>query len=200
MFELHQSVNAGGEVSCQCCPYGFHIDLDFVRFCESLATGAHLKARREERRTRRLQCNSMEVLLGLTTPTFTLSRVSLIFQIACFQITITHICFPVDSSTLEPIIDREADIPAVNKLSVNNINVDLNRAVDDFEAALSLSSRHSQVSTALSTSTASSTGTKPIIRDRPVSDNELLCVSSPQAEIWRRTIPLRITRAMKPSR
>lgn len=24
---------------CQCCPYGFHIDLDFVKFAEDVATG-----------------------------------------------------------------------------------------------------------------------------------------------------------------
>lgn len=25
-----------GDGTCDCCPYGYHIDLDFVRFCESL--------------------------------------------------------------------------------------------------------------------------------------------------------------------
>ncbi|KAK3912255.1 KN motif and ankyrin repeat domain-containing protein 2 [Frankliniella fusca] len=55
--------------SCDCCPYGYHIDLDFVRFCERLAAAgagspshAATKARRRERRRQR---QSMDVLLGL---------------------------------------------------------------------------------------------------------------------------------------
>lgn len=64
-------LNGGsGEARCQCCPYGFHIDLDFVRFCESVATGSELRQKREERRARRLQCNSMEVLLGFAAPSY----------------------------------------------------------------------------------------------------------------------------------
>lgn len=54
---------------CECCPYGYHIDLDFVRFCETLAQGgggdAASKQRRKERRRQR---KSMEVLLGLESP------------------------------------------------------------------------------------------------------------------------------------
>jgi len=54
---------------CECCPYGYHIDLDFVRFCETLAQGvsgdAASKQRRKERRRQR---KSMEVLLGLNSP------------------------------------------------------------------------------------------------------------------------------------
>lgn len=54
---------------CDCCPYGYHIDLDFVRYCETLAKGvtgdAASKQRRKERRRQR---KSMEVLLGLNSP------------------------------------------------------------------------------------------------------------------------------------
>lgn len=52
---------------CNCCPYGYHIDLDFVRYCESIdketsePTGT-IKGRRDRRRQRK----SMEVLLGIT--------------------------------------------------------------------------------------------------------------------------------------
>ena len=31
--------NFGGESRCRCCPYGFHIDLDFVKFAENVASG-----------------------------------------------------------------------------------------------------------------------------------------------------------------
>lgn len=50
--------------SCNCCPYGYHIDLDFVRYCESLANA---KPSEEElqRRSRRRSRKSMEFMLGL---------------------------------------------------------------------------------------------------------------------------------------
>ncbi|KAH8345437.1 hypothetical protein KR084_000547 [Drosophila pseudotakahashii] len=49
--------------SCNCCPYGYHIDLDFVRYCEALA---HAKPSEEEqrRRDRRRSRKSMEFMLG----------------------------------------------------------------------------------------------------------------------------------------
>ncbi|KAH8401702.1 hypothetical protein KR009_007405, partial [Drosophila setifemur] len=49
--------------SCSCCPYGYHIDLDFVRYCEALA---HEKPSEEEqrRRDRRRSRKSMEFMLG----------------------------------------------------------------------------------------------------------------------------------------
>ncbi|XP_017069177.1 KN motif and ankyrin repeat domain-containing protein 2 isoform X2 [Drosophila eugracilis] len=49
--------------SCNCCPYGYHIDLDFVRYCEALA---HEKPSEEEqrRRDRRRSRKSMEFMLG----------------------------------------------------------------------------------------------------------------------------------------
>lgn len=50
--------------SCNCCPYGYHIDLDFVRYCETLANA---KPSEEElqRRSRRRSRKSMEFMLGL---------------------------------------------------------------------------------------------------------------------------------------
>ncbi|XP_068145167.1 KN motif and ankyrin repeat domain-containing protein 2 isoform X2 [Drosophila tropicalis] len=49
--------------SCNCCPYGYHIDLDFVRYCESLAQA---KPSEDEirRRDRRRSRKSMEFMLG----------------------------------------------------------------------------------------------------------------------------------------
>ncbi|XP_017124771.1 KN motif and ankyrin repeat domain-containing protein 2 isoform X2 [Drosophila elegans] len=49
--------------SCNCCPYGYHIDLDFVRYCEALA---HEKPSEDEqrRRDRRRSRKSMEFMLG----------------------------------------------------------------------------------------------------------------------------------------
>lgn len=53
--------------SCWCCPYGYHIDLDFVRYCEGLTQepkkpGASQS--QQQRRDRRRQRRSMEVMLG----------------------------------------------------------------------------------------------------------------------------------------
>lgn len=44
---------------CSCCPYGFHIDLDFIRYCEELAANG-----KKPSRNKRRQRKSMEVMLG----------------------------------------------------------------------------------------------------------------------------------------
>ncbi|XP_050401623.1 uncharacterized protein LOC126818329 isoform X2 [Patella vulgata] len=48
---------------CSCCPYGYHIDLDFVNYCESMANGGTLKNLRRIQRTKRKLRKSMEVML-----------------------------------------------------------------------------------------------------------------------------------------
>lgn len=54
---------------CNCCPYGYHIDLDFVRYCESISKETDNQTGSIQRRKdRRRQRQSMEVLLGLTPP------------------------------------------------------------------------------------------------------------------------------------
>lgn len=49
--------------SCNCCPYGYHIDLDFVRYCEALAQ-AKPSEEEQRRRDRRRSRKSMEFMLG----------------------------------------------------------------------------------------------------------------------------------------
>lgn len=51
------------KVNCACCPYGYHIDLDFINYCEQLnnSTPSEVQLRRRNRRQRQ----SMEVMLGL---------------------------------------------------------------------------------------------------------------------------------------
>lgn len=50
---------------CQCCPYGYHIDLDFVQYCESFAAQLLTTDGQRKRRDRRQrQRKSMEVMLG----------------------------------------------------------------------------------------------------------------------------------------
>jgi ankyrin repeat protein len=53
---------------CSCCPYGYHIDLDFVRYCESVSQEADRTGSIKRRKDRRRQRQSMEVLLGITPP------------------------------------------------------------------------------------------------------------------------------------
>lgn len=50
--------------NCSCCPYGYHIDIDFVRYCEAIAI-AELSDGQRQRRYKRRQRKSMEVMLGL---------------------------------------------------------------------------------------------------------------------------------------
>lgn len=50
---------------CDCCPYGYHIDLDFIRYCEQLALNAKQPSDDQmQRRNLRRQRKSMDVMLG----------------------------------------------------------------------------------------------------------------------------------------
>ena len=48
---------------CSCCPYGYHIDLDFVNFCQDVADGSTLSNLKRIQRTKRNLRKSMEVML-----------------------------------------------------------------------------------------------------------------------------------------
>ncbi|XP_048256042.1 serine-rich adhesin for platelets-like isoform X4 [Haliotis rufescens] len=48
---------------CDCCPYGYHIDLDFVNFCENITSGSTLKQLKRIQRAKRKLRKSMEVML-----------------------------------------------------------------------------------------------------------------------------------------
>ncbi|XP_054722150.1 KN motif and ankyrin repeat domain-containing protein 2-like [Uloborus diversus] len=50
---------------CSCCPYGFHIDRDFVRYCDSLYNSTQLDKLRQHKRERRKEKKSVESYLGL---------------------------------------------------------------------------------------------------------------------------------------
>lgn len=55
------TINEGDK--CTCCPYGYHVDLDFVNYCETLADGSYLtKLKRIQREKRKLR-KSMEFFL-----------------------------------------------------------------------------------------------------------------------------------------
>ncbi|KAK7483501.1 hypothetical protein BaRGS_00025300, partial [Batillaria attramentaria] len=48
---------------CTCCPYGYHIDLDFLDYCKNVAEGSTLTNLRRIQRTKRKLRKSMEVML-----------------------------------------------------------------------------------------------------------------------------------------
>lgn len=49
---------------CTCCPYGYHIDLDFLDFCKNVADGSTLTNLKRIQRTKRKLRKSMEVMLN----------------------------------------------------------------------------------------------------------------------------------------
>ncbi|XP_074643950.1 uncharacterized protein LOC141900804 isoform X3 [Tubulanus polymorphus] len=48
---------------CTCCPYGYHIDLDFINFCDSMANGNLLLKLKKIKRHKRQLRKSMEIYL-----------------------------------------------------------------------------------------------------------------------------------------
>lgn len=60
-----QITNSSKMRTCNCCPYGYHIDLDFIRYCEELATNSQRPTNEQmQRRNKRRQRKSLEVMLG----------------------------------------------------------------------------------------------------------------------------------------
>lgn len=60
-----QSSSSSKLKKCSCCPYGYHIDLDFIRYCEELAKNGKRPTNKQlERRNKRRQRKSLEVMLG----------------------------------------------------------------------------------------------------------------------------------------
>lgn len=59
------NTNASKMRTCNCCPYGYHIDLDFIRYCEELAANVQRPTHEQmQRRNKRRQRKSLEVMLG----------------------------------------------------------------------------------------------------------------------------------------
>ena len=51
-----------GDGRCSCCPYGYHIDLDFLRYCE-LSNGTYLRNLKKIERNKRKLRKSMEIFI-----------------------------------------------------------------------------------------------------------------------------------------
>lgn len=125
---------------CLCCPYGYHIDLDFVRYCEAVAAGSasdRLSTERRRKRERRRQCQSMEVLLGLVSPALTGIEAELT-KIPQECTTVNGVLTLSKSNHLSPLRQRTDSRPSPV--------LDLSDVVGDFEATLKRSSRSSKAS------------------------------------------------------
>lgn len=89
--------------SCYCCPFGFHIDLDFVKYCEELSSsGIQSNGTRSVRRDRRRQRQSMEVMLGLddSMPWMINNGHSLVNEVRLNNFLTKHKCDEVSDFTL----------------------------------------------------------------------------------------------------
>ncbi|XP_018362879.1 PREDICTED: KN motif and ankyrin repeat domain-containing protein 2 isoform X1 [Trachymyrmex cornetzi] len=141
---------------CLCCPYGYHIDLDFVRYCEAVAAGSagdRPCTERRKKRERRRQCQSMEVLLGLVSPALA--------GIEAELPKIPQECTTANGLTTLPRSNHPP--PRQQRDSHPSPIVDLSDVVGDFEATLKRSCRSSKISDCrLFTETDGTNGTAPV--------------------------------------
>ncbi|XP_076236635.1 KN motif and ankyrin repeat domain-containing protein 2 kank isoform X2 [Calliopsis andreniformis] len=116
---------------CLCCPYGYHIDLDFVRYCEAVAAGSagdRSSIERRKKRERRRQCQSMEVLLGLVSP-----------ALAGIEVELPKI--PQEPATVNGLTTLPRSSHDRQGYTLESPALDLSDVVGDFEATLRRSSR-----------------------------------------------------------
>ncbi|XP_003487679.1 KN motif and ankyrin repeat domain-containing protein 2 isoform X1 [Bombus impatiens] len=116
---------------CLCCPYGYHIDLDFVRYCEAVAAGSagdRSSIERRKKRERRRQCQSMEVLLGLVSP-------------ALVGIEAELPKIPQESATTNGVTTLPRSTHDKQECTQVSTALDLSDVVGDFEATLKRSSK-----------------------------------------------------------
>ncbi|XP_051170981.1 uncharacterized protein LOC127287884 isoform X2 [Leptopilina boulardi] len=114
---------------CICCPYGYHIDLDFVRYCEAVSAESNSSrscSDKREKKEHRRKCQSMEFLLGLVSPGSSKTSGS-----------------SIKLSKLNHNAKKSSS-PETNRSKGSSINyiseLDLSDVVDDFEATLQYSS------------------------------------------------------------
>ncbi|OAD55442.1 KN motif and ankyrin repeat domain-containing protein 1, partial [Eufriesea mexicana] len=121
---------------CLCCPYGYHIDLDFVRYCEAVAAGSagdRSSIERRKKRERRRQCQSMEVLLGLVSP-------------ALVGIEAELPKIPQEPATTNGVTTLPRSGHDRQGYAQQSPVLDLSDVVGDFEATLKRSSRSTKTS------------------------------------------------------
>lgn len=61
-YEAKEIINPKKD-KCTCCPYGYHIDLDFLNFCENMSNGSTLRQLKQIKRNKKNLRKSMEFYL-----------------------------------------------------------------------------------------------------------------------------------------
>lgn len=141
---------------CLCCPYGYHIDLDFVRYCEAVAAGSagdRSSIERRKKRERRRQCQSMEVLLGLVSP-------------ALVGIEAELAKIPQEAGTANGATSSSLTSHDRRGYTQESPVLDLSDVVGDFEATLKRSTRPSKTYNDKQERTESDLS---ILKERPIN-------------------------------
>ncbi|XP_058797824.1 KN motif and ankyrin repeat domain-containing protein 2-like isoform X2 [Phymastichus coffea] len=145
---------------CFCCPYGYHIDLDFVRYCETWQADAsdRLQHERRRRRARHKQRQSMEFLLGLPDEN----------KAAVYQ--------PPAEPSKKPVPPKPPPKPSLDSIRLNQ---DWQDSLSNFEEALSQS--YSGPSSSACSTPINNVYLSTAVDSSPPVQNGVDCVSSPSS-------------------
>ncbi|KAG8200986.1 hypothetical protein JTE90_021450 [Oedothorax gibbosus] len=140
---------------CSCCPYGFHIDRDFVRYCDTLYNSAQLDKLRLNKRERRKEKKTVESYLGLGSMTSPSQEPS---QQKLYKVLQDVEAFPKKSATL-PFTPTTMSYSS-STLPHNFANDGYENAMQDFEDTWQKSLRRSSSSSEIIL--AKRNGVKPL--------------------------------------
>lgn len=144
-FEPKELVNPKKD-KCTCCPYGYHIDLDFLNFCENMSNGNTLRQLKQIKRNKKNLRKSMEFYLqqqetagdeGLGAPPPDIvhsSDASRILNIVEYESSATNkILEEIDSSVNATIksIDGMIDSTSTSSSSLNRLAKQMSYDSDD---------------------------------------------------------------------
>ncbi|CAG0912543.1 unnamed protein product [Notodromas monacha] len=122
------------KLRCSCCPYGYHIHLDFLDFCNEVSTGTYLSRLRKLKKYKRKQRKSVQAMLGQATENVetacALERIPRWEELAVRQ----------NGSGGESNADDRDGSPT-------KYDAELREALDDFEESLERSRNSSRAST-----------------------------------------------------
>uniref|UniRef100_A0AC35F2J8 Uncharacterized protein n=1 Tax=Panagrolaimus sp. PS1159 TaxID=55785 RepID=A0AC35F2J8_9BILA len=125
-YNFHRN---GDELRCRCCPYGFHIDLDFVKFAENVTAGndqAH-KWNTQPRRTTRRRGNYSVDESARSLPRQIITRDTNSFDTPDEWLKAAAATSPIDSNMSQSTIggfysgaDDDFSLPTYETSSYNN--------------------------------------------------------------------------------
>ena len=155
-YDMRETGNSKKD-KCTCCPYGYHIDLDFLNFCENMTNGSTLKQLKQIKRNKKNLRKSMEFYLqqqeaageeglGALPPDIVHSSdASRILNIVEYESSATNkILDEIDSSVNATItsIDGMIDSTSTSSSSLHRIAKQMSYDSDDnYEMAQNASSK-----------------------------------------------------------